>query len=152
MADSAALGSARQRSALEERLGKTTGFRSSQQLHAMLREEGEAVSLATVYRLLQSMAHEGELDVLRSQDSENRYRRCHRQEHHHHLVCRRCGHTVEVAETVVERWADRISRKHGFTAVSHTVELPGICAACENPPTAAGGGKNHARPRPPIPG
>ncbi|MHA7290280.1 Fur family transcriptional regulator [Arthrobacter sp. MDT3-24] len=81
----------RQRSALEEMLGRTTGFRSAQQLHAMLREDGDAVSLATVYRLLQSMADEGEVDVLRSQDSENRYRRCHRQEHHHHLVCRQCG-------------------------------------------------------------
>ncbi|ALV42067.1 hypothetical protein AU252_13615 [Pseudarthrobacter sulfonivorans] len=34
----------RQRSALEEMLGRTTGFRSAQQLHAMLREDGDAVS------------------------------------------------------------------------------------------------------------
>lgn len=126
----------RQRSALEETLGRTTGFRSAQQLHAMLRDEGESVSLATVYRLLQSMAGDGELDVLRSQESENRYRRCHRQEHHHHLVCSHCGHTVEVAETTVERWADRTARQHGFAAVTHTVELLGICALCKDPAKA----------------
>lgn len=109
----------------------------------MLREDGDTISLATVYRLLQSMAGEGEVDVLRSQDSENRYRRCQRQEHHHHLVCRQCGHTVEVAETIVERWADRIARKHGFAAITHTVEILGICSACDTVPAAAARSGNH---------
>lgn len=133
----------RQRSALEEMLGRTTGFRSAQQLHAMLREDGDTISLATVYRLLQSMAGEGDVDVLRSQDSENRYRRCQRQEHHHHLACRQCGHTVEVAETIVERWADRIARKHGFAAITHTVEILGICSTCDTAPATATRSGNH---------
>lgn len=121
----------RQRSALNRMLERTTDFRSAQQLHAMLREDGEPVSLATVYRILQSMANEGEVDVVRTQDTENRYRRCQRQEHHHHLVCRVCGHTVEVTENTVERWAGRTAREHGFADVSHTIELLGICASCE---------------------
>lgn len=126
----------RQRSALEDLLERTTGFRSAQQLHVMLRTHGESVSLATVYRLLQSMAAEGEVDVLRSQDSENRYRRCQRQEHHHHLVCRQCGHAVEVTETTIDRWADKVARQHGFAAVTHTVELLGICSPCTDQATA----------------
>jgi Fur family transcriptional regulator, ferric uptake regulator len=121
----------RQRTALNRMLERTTEFRSAQQLHAMLREDGESVSLATVYRILQSMAHEGEVDVLRTQDTENRYRRCQRRDHHHHLVCRLCGHTVEVTENTVERWAGHTAREHGFADVSHTVELLGICASCE---------------------
>lgn len=121
----------RQRLALDRMLERTTEFRSAQQLYAMLREDGESVSLATVYRILQSMAQEGEVDVLRTQDTESRYRRCQRQDHHHHLVCRLCGHTVEVTENTVERWAGRTAREHGFAAVSHTVELLGICAGCE---------------------
>jgi Fur family ferric uptake transcriptional regulator len=121
----------RQRSALNRMLERTTKFRSAQQLHAMLREDGKSVSLTTVYRILQAMAREGEVDVLRTQDTENRYRRCRRQEHHHHLVCRLCGHTVEVSENTVERWAGRTAREHGFAAVSHTIELLGICGSCE---------------------
>jgi Fur family ferric uptake transcriptional regulator len=122
----------RQRSALEQLLAQTASFRSAQQLHAVLNENGHSIALATVYRLLQSMAQEGQVDVLRSQDTETRYRRCHRQEHHHHLVCRHCGHTIEVAETTVDRWAHRVAREYGFAAVSHTVELLGICSDCEN--------------------
>lgn len=94
----------------------------------MLHLRGESVSLATVYRILQSMAQDGEVDVLRSHDNESRYRCCQVQEHYHHLVCRECGHAVEVTE--VERWASRTTRKHGFTSVSHTVELSGLCANC----------------------
>lgn len=123
----------RQRSALNRMLERTTEFRSARQLHAMLDQDGDPASLATVYRILQSMAHEGEVDVLRTQDTENRYRRCQRQEHHHHLVCRLCGHTVEVTEDTVERWAGRTAREHGFAGVSHTVELLGICGSCEGP-------------------
>ena len=120
----------RQRCALDELLERTPEFRSAQQLHAQLREDGESVSLATVYRLLQAMVRDGEIDMLRSEDNENRYRRCRRQEHHHHLVCRHCGYTVEVPETAVQRWAGRTARQHGFTAVAHAVELLGLCAGC----------------------
>lgn len=122
----------RQRSALEDLLHRTTEFQSAQQLHARLLGSGDSVGLATVYQLLQSMASEGEVDVLRSQDSESKYRRCQRKEHHHHLVCRQCGYTVEVADNSVHRWADRTARQHNFTAVTHTLELLGICAGCDD--------------------
>lgn len=121
----------RQRSALNRMLERTAEFRSAGQLHAMLEQDGEPVSLSTVYRILQSMAQDGEVDVLRTQATETLYRRCRHQEHHHHLVCRLCGHTVEVTESTVERWAGRTARQHGFAAVSHTIELLGVCATCE---------------------
>lgn len=120
----------RQRSALSELLERTPEFRSAQQLHAMLEEQGESVSLATVYRNLNALAEAGEVDALAAPGGETRYRRCRRTEHHHHLVCRRCGRTVEVAETSVERWATQTARRHGFTEVSHAIELHGVCASC----------------------
>ena len=120
----------RQRTALEEMLERTLEFQSAQQLHTKLLGTGETLALATVYRLLQSMVSEGEVDALRSQDSETKYRRCQRKEHHHHLVCRQCGHTIEIAETTIQRWADQTARQHGYSAVSHTLELVGICGNC----------------------
>jgi Fur family ferric uptake transcriptional regulator len=50
--------------------------------------------------------------------------------HHHHLVCRSCGATVEVADPPVERWAARIAAEHGFVDVHHQVEVFGTCATC----------------------
>jgi Fur family ferric uptake transcriptional regulator len=82
-----------------------------------------------VYRTLQALADAGEVDVLRADDGEAVYRRCS-SGHHHHLVCRHCGRTVEVEGPAVERWADRVASEHGFVAVSHTIEVFGTCAAC----------------------
>ena len=118
----------RQREAVSRALERADGFRSAQELHAELRAAGEPVGLTTVYRTLQAMAESGEVDVLRG-DGETAYRRCGSR-HHHHLVCRLCGRTVEVTGPTVERWADEVARRHGFRDVEHRLEVFGTCARC----------------------
>ena len=120
----------RQRARVVSVLESVDDFRSAQDLHALLRARGESVGLATVYRTLQSLAETGEVDVLRADDGEAAYRRCRSDEHHHHLVCRECGHTVEVEGPAVERWAETVAAEHGFADVSHTLEVFGACPCC----------------------
>ena len=125
----------RQRAAVAELLGSGTAFRSAQDIYADLRERGNPIGLATVYRALQAMVEDGEADVLRSgDDAEAVYRRCSPQ-HHHHLVCRSCGRTVEVEGQVVERWARSVADAHGFSDVDHVVEVFGTCAGCASSTT-----------------
>lgn len=120
----------RQRAEVLSLLADTDEFRTAQQLHAHLRAAGSGVGLTTVYRTLQLLAEAGEVDQMRLADGEIRYRRCHRSQHHHHLVCRRCGGTVEVEAPAVERLAERSAARHGFTDVEHTLEIVGTCPAC----------------------
>ncbi len=122
--------STRQRAAVASALSEVEEFRSAQELHDMLRHRGDSVGLTTVYRTLQSLADAGEVDVLRTDDGEAVYRRCHSDDHHHHLVCRRCGRAVEVEGPVVEKWAEATAAEHGFVDVGHTVEIVGTCADC----------------------
>ncbi|MEV0156791.1 transcriptional repressor [Micromonospora sp. NPDC050686] len=119
----------RQRSAVSALLAEVEGFHSAQDLYAMLRQRGERVGLTTVYRTLQGLADAGEIDVMRPPGGEHLYRRCS-DGHHHHLVCRSCGRTVEVAGPAVETWAERVAAQHGFSDVSHTLEIFGSCATC----------------------
>ena len=119
----------RQRAAVAAVLADVEEFRSAQELHALLREAGEKVGLATVYRTLQQMAADGSVDMLRTAEGEAVYRACSTG-HHHHLVCRGCGRTVEVEGPAVERWATKISEEHGFSDVQHTLEIFGTCADC----------------------
>jgi Fur family transcriptional regulator, ferric uptake regulator len=119
----------RQRVAVKAALEGRAEFMSAQQLHDVLRRQGASVGLTTVYRSLQALADAGEVDVLVTDDGETAYRRCS-PEHHHHLVCRSCGRTVEIAGPAVETWADAIAREHGFSDISHTLELFGLCARC----------------------
>jgi Fur family transcriptional regulator, ferric uptake regulator len=120
----------RQRAEVLALLDGTGEFRSAQQLHAQLRAGGSGVGLTTVYRTLQLLAEAGEVDQMRLPDGEQLYRRCSRSQHHHHLVCRDCGRTVEVEGAAVEAWADRQAAEHGFTEVGHTLEIYGRCGAC----------------------
>lgn len=119
----------RQRSAVSALLAEVEGFHSAQELHAMLRNRGERVGLTTVYRTLQGLADSGDVDVMRPPGGEHVYRRCS-EGHHHHLVCRSCGSTVEVEGPAVESWAQRVADQHGYADVSHTLEIFGTCPAC----------------------
>jgi len=119
----------RQRRAVSACLDELDEFRSAQEIHEELRHANERIGLSTVYRTLQSLADAGEVDVLRGGDGETRYRRCSTS-HHHHLVCRSCGRTVELEGPSVERWASAMAKEHGYADVSHTVELFGVCPAC----------------------
>jgi Fur family ferric uptake transcriptional regulator len=119
----------RQRGAVSALLAEAEGFHSAQDLHAMLRSRGDAVGLTTVYRTRVSMAEAGEIDVMQTPGGENLYRRCSGG-HHHHLVCRSCGRTVEVLGPAVEAWADKVAAQHGYRDVSHTLEIFGTCPAC----------------------
>lgn len=120
----------RQRTAIEADVDRSDEFRSAQEIHASLVAGGDKIGLATVYRTLQAMVDEEALDSLRTDDGEIVYRRCSTGHHHHHLVCRDCGRTVEVEGPAVERWADKVSAEHGFSDVSHTLELFGRCGDC----------------------
>ncbi len=120
----------RQRAAVKALLDDLDEFRSAQQLHDLLREQGESIGLTTVYRSLQALADAGEVDLLVNDDGETAYRRCS-DHHHHHLVCRSCGTTVEIAGPAVESWADRVAAENGFSDVSHTFEIFGLCSNCK---------------------
>ncbi|WP_157248047.1 Fur family transcriptional regulator [Nonomuraea typhae] len=118
------------RDAVHDTLRRSEGFRSAQDVYAEMRQDGAKIGLTTVYRALQALADGGKVDVLRTDDGESVYRACATDDHHHHLVCRRCGRTVEVAGPAVERWAEAVGSEHGFTEITHTVEVFGTCAGC----------------------
>jgi Fur family transcriptional regulator, ferric uptake regulator len=124
--------STRQGEVVAEVLNELTEFHSAQEIHAELKRRGEGVGLTTVYRHLNLLAEGGAVDVSRTPDGETIYRRCAVEAHHHHLICRSCGKTLEFEGPEVERWAETIAKKARFHEVSHTVEIFGICPDCFN--------------------
>lgn len=122
----------RQKRAIASLLDRTDEFTSAQDLHARLREAGERIGLATVYSQLRALAGTGEIDSLRAESGETLYRRCGSPVHHHHLVCRRCGRTVELDAADLEALARRLGEEHGFSALEHVVEITGLCQECSS--------------------
>lgn len=123
--------STRQAAAIEDALREAEGFRTAQELFDELRNRGDRVGLTTVYRNLALLVEAGLADVVHRADGEAQFRLCGGSdahgEHHHHIVCRVCGRSVEVAGPEVEAWAERVAAEAGFTQISHTVELFGLC-------------------------
>ena len=119
-----------QRERVREALTDAAGFVSAQSLHATLRDENTGIGLATVYRALADMASLGDADSLQSPEGESLYRACTSPGHHHHLICRSCGLTVEIAAPDVEVWARGTAASHGFTQAEHVVDVFGLCPDC----------------------
>ena len=118
-----------QKDAVRTQLGSAMGFVSAQELHLKLKNAGSTIGLATVYRALADLAIQNEADSLQSKDGELLYRACGTS-HHHHLICRNCGKTVEIEAEKVEAWADEVAKEHGFTKPSHTIDIFGDCGNC----------------------
>ena len=123
----------RQQLAILDVLGNAKRFSSARQIHAVLVRRNKEVALATVYRTLKALTESGDVDVIFS-EGEALYRRCKSADHHHHLVCRDCGTSVEIENPDLEEWAAEVGEQHGFAAVGHTLELYGTCRRCYSRP------------------
>lgn len=120
----------RQRLAVLDALGGCRDFVSAQELHARLLALGVRVGLSTVYRTLNELERSGRVDVVRDEGGGRLYRPRRAPGHGHYLVCRCCLRSRAVDAEVVERWAERLAVKSGFSNVEHTLELTGVCARC----------------------
>ena len=118
----------RQKDAVLHALGQAQGFVSAQQLHRQLTQHGSVIGLATVYRTLNSLVADGLADSLVNA-GESLFRDCSK-DHHHHLICNGCGIAVEIEAEQAEAWATKVAKDHGFTQVTHTIDIFGLCKAC----------------------
>lgn len=101
---------------------------TAQELHFRLRERGLRTGLTTVYRTVSALAEAGVLDRFES-GGEQSFKLCG-EEHHHHLVCLRCGSVEEVEGAEVESWVERTARRRKFRVASHRADIYGRCRRC----------------------
>jgi Fur family transcriptional regulator, ferric uptake regulator len=119
----------RQRLRVLEELAREPHDLTAQDLYRRLRDAGQKIGLATVYRTLGSLVERGVVDTLAHSRDETCYRLCS-DAHHHHLVCSECHRVVELGECGLEAWLAETAASAGFVPTSHRVEIVGVCAAC----------------------
>jgi Fur family peroxide stress response transcriptional regulator len=120
-----------QRLAIFRRLAATDSHPSAEELHAAVRREMPTLSLATVYKTLDTLAAIGAVRPVSRLGARGRWDA--NLAPHHHLVCIACGAVTDVTEPRLEaaaRPAAAVAARHGFEAAGHTVEIFGRCAAC----------------------
>jgi Fur family ferric uptake transcriptional regulator len=88
------------------------------------------VGRATVFRALDRLAEHGALERIDLPTGEHAYVSCEPREHHHHVVCRNCAKSVEVADSGLQSVVAEISARSGFQIEAHRLELYGLCTDC----------------------
>ncbi len=125
----------RQRRAVFRALAQVPGFLSAQDLHVRLRQAGDTIGLATIYRALHTLAAAGHIDTTRAATGEQLFQYCAQPGCLYFLVCHRCASYVPLDVHPVEEWAASTAEQHQFTDINLIVEITGLCPAC-TPPAA----------------
>ena len=99
------------------------------------------VSTQAVYDCLDALGAAGLVRRVESAGSPARYE-THTGDNHHHLVCRSCGHTVDVDCVVGAAPCLQPSATHGFALDEAEVFFWGLCPTCTT--TTSTTGTTHA--------
>jgi Fur family transcriptional regulator, ferric uptake regulator len=121
------------RLAVIDLLAKQPCALTAPEIEAGLRSKGHRVGLATVYRtleLLTDMKLVGRLEV--GQGIARYEPLLPGGDHHHHLVCDRCGRVTPFDDDELEETIDRLAQKVRFEVAEHDVVLHGACRSCRN--------------------
>jgi Fur family transcriptional regulator, ferric uptake regulator len=103
----------------------------AQEIHDRLRASGRPVGLASVYRVLDTLAEKGLLQRLEFGDGVARFEPVRSDEsHHHHLVCDGCGKVETFTDERLETALRDVEDRSGYAVAAHDVVLRGACSAC----------------------
>jgi Fur family ferric uptake transcriptional regulator len=90
------------------------------------------VNQATVYRLLEALTAAGALVPQLVRGSQVGYELSPPfRPHHHHLRCRGCGALTDIEGCDLSDLLREIARRHTFRVEGHSLEVYGLCAACQ---------------------
>jgi Fur family transcriptional regulator, ferric uptake regulator len=95
-----------------------------------LKQRGEPVGTATVYRTLDLLVESGLVRSHEFGEGFRRYEAMVGQSDHEHLICEQCGRVVEFANERLERMLPALADEHGFQHRRHKVEVYGVCRTC----------------------
>jgi Fur family transcriptional regulator, ferric uptake regulator len=95
-----------------------------------LKQSGERVGLATIYRTLDLLVQSGLVRAHEFGEGFKRYEPAAPDADHEHLICERCGRVVEFAHERLERMLPVLADEQGFQHRRHRVEIYGVCRNC----------------------
>ena len=103
---------------------------SAEDIYQSLRDEGEEVGLATVYRVLTQFEAAGLVTRHHFEGGQAVFE-LNREGHHDHIVCVVCGKVEEFFDDVIESQQIKVADSRGFTITDHSLTLYGKCPECQ---------------------
>ena len=127
------------RRAVVEHLGRQQCCLSAHEIYEGVRGDGRRVGIASVYRVLETLAGLGLVHRVDLGGGVARYEpAAPGGEHHHHLVCGDCGRVEPFSDDHLEAALSHVAGRHGYSLAAHDVTLHGACGECREEPAAPG--------------
>ena len=119
-------------------LSQTTKHMSAKEIYATIHRMYPGIGLTTVYRTLDLLNRMGLIHKMDIGDGQSRYefRSGEKKEHHHHLICTRCGEITDYSDFVDEelellkKVEKNLAQKYNFLVQDHNIEFYGLCEKC----------------------
>ena len=106
------------------------GHRSVEDIYRVVREEDPRIGYTTVYRTMKLLADSGLAREIDLADGVTRYEHLYNHDHHDHMICMRCGVSIEFYNASIEAIQDAASERLGFKVTDHRLQIYGICKNC----------------------
>ena len=103
---------------------------SAEAVHQRLQQQGDHVSLATIYRVLTQFEIAGLLKRHHF-DADHAVFELDNDEHHDHLVCIECGVVKEFVDADIEKRQHVIAKQAQFEMTDHNLTIYGRCSDCQ---------------------
>jgi len=121
-----------------QELSKADRPLSPRELYQSLLKKRRKIGLTSIYRSLDLFESLGIVFKMMN-GSDVRYNLCELEEHHHHIICKTCGHVVEFNFCDLTHWSQKVMESTGFQVTDHELNFYGYCKECnplERPQTA----------------
>ena len=118
-----------QRRAILEQLRKVSSHPMADQVYAMVRRHLPRISLATVYRNLETLNRLGVIQKLESGGAAARFDG--NPGVHYHIRCVRCGRVEDLAVEPTAGIEEAARRLADYEVIGHRVEVIGVCPQCK---------------------
>ena len=103
---------------------------SAQELRDKVLERGEKVSLSTIYRSLERLNEMGEVRSIMSARGQL-WEASTEEEHHDHLICTKCGMTIEFSDDLLSGFGERVAERKGYRYQESRFDIFGFCKDCK---------------------
>ena len=104
---------------------------SAHEIHEGLRSQGASVGIASVYRALEALEGLGLVQRTDLGDGVGMFEAVTPGgDHHHHLVCDRCGRVTPFEDETLERAIHKLASEKRHSPTGHEVVIRGICPGC----------------------
>jgi len=115
---------------IHQELSNAVSPLSPQELFQSLVKRKRRIGLTSIYRSLDLFESLGIIFKI-TNGSNVKYKLCELQDHHHHIVCKTCGHVVEFEFCDISNWSEKVRESTGYEVTDHQLNFYGLCKDCQ---------------------